>query len=79
MMKREWWRNRLKDSRKYRKLLPLLILLFIPGGTIVAGIWFVVWSIRDSDRMADSKMSFAEFCGRRREESKLSLSPQVRP
>ena len=72
MTEREWWKNWLKERKKYRKMLPLLLLLFIPGGAIVAGIWFFVWGIRESDRMAEySRKSYAEFCERRRKECKL--------
>ena len=49
---RERWKNWLKENKKYRKMLPLVFLLFIPGGIVVAGIWFFVWGIRGSDRMA---------------------------
>jgi hypothetical protein len=42
----EWRKNWLKDSGKYRKMLPLLFVLFIPGGTILAALWFFVWGIR---------------------------------
>ena len=69
MNEREWWKNWLKESKKYWKMLPLL---FIPGGMIVAGIWFFVLGIRESARMADySTKSYAEVCERRRGEGKL--------
>jgi hypothetical protein len=53
MTEREWWKNCLKESKKYRKMLPLLLLLIIPGGAIVAGIWFFVWGIPESERTAE--------------------------
>jgi hypothetical protein len=70
MTERQRWKNWWKESKKYWKMLPLLLLLFIPGGAIVAGIWFFVWGIRESDRMAEySRKSYAEFCERRRKAS----------
>jgi hypothetical protein len=53
MTESEWWKNWLKESKKYRKMLPLLLLLIIPGGAIVAGIWFFVWGIPESERTAE--------------------------
>jgi hypothetical protein len=72
MTERERWKNWRKESKKDWTMLPLLLLLFIPGGAIVAGIWFFVWGIRESDRMAEySRKSYAEFCERGSKEGKL--------
>jgi len=53
MTERQRWKNWWKESKKYWKMLPLLLLLFIPGGAIVAGIWFFVWGIPESERTAE--------------------------
>jgi hypothetical protein len=56
---------------KWRKYLPLVVLVLIPGGGIILLAWAFVWAVRYGDQLAAySRASYAEFCRRQKQEAK---------
>ena len=56
---------------KWRKYLPVVALVLIPGGWIILLAWAFVWAVRYGDQLAAySRASYAEFCKRQEQEVK---------
>ena len=56
---------------RWRKYLPLVALVLMPGGGVILLAWAFVWAVRYGDQLAAySRASYAEFCKRQEQEAK---------